>query len=367
MPGFRENVRITASLACVAALGVALGACDSGSSDGDGEAFAELAQYRGEDRQEVLLDGALAEGEVVWYTTLTVNIAEALATAFEAAYPGITVDLFRTADRDLTQRVITEYRAGRHEADVITPSGSGPQIRASIGAVPWDSPAMTDYPTGDLGVDPEGREVAIAQFVRSFGYNTDRVDENQVPTQWEDLLDPRWRDRIVISNSPGLGLMMIGGLIDLLGEEQAIQFLERFSEQNPQMAATGQAGTVDEVVAGSADACICSVHTVNGLAAQGAPVAYSMLGDTYFVSLQTTMFPPEPQHPHAAVLFNDFLIAADGGQQVLKDNLYTPTHPSLAEQDPAIEGRTAWVLTDERANAGYERWDELFSRYIGAG
>ena len=50
--------------------------------------LAELASYMGADREQVLFEGAKVEGKVVWYTSLSGGSYKALATAFEAKYPG---------------------------------------------------------------------------------------------------------------------------------------------------------------------------------------------------------------------------------------------------------------------------------------
>ena len=80
---------------------------------------ADLAAYGGADRERVLLDGAKREGKVVWYTTLAAEQNKQIASAFEAKYPGVRVDTFRTGSSALAQRLLTEAKAQRHLADAI--------------------------------------------------------------------------------------------------------------------------------------------------------------------------------------------------------------------------------------------------------
>ena len=56
--------------------------------------ITELAAYMGADREQLLYAGAKTEGKVVWYTSLAGGSYKALGTAFEAKYPGVTVDTF---------------------------------------------------------------------------------------------------------------------------------------------------------------------------------------------------------------------------------------------------------------------------------
>src|SRR3990172_11218920 len=72
---------------------------------------ADLAAYTGTDRERLLLDGAKREGKVVWYTTLAAEQNKQVAGAFEAKYPGVRVETFRTGSSALAQRLLTEAQA----------------------------------------------------------------------------------------------------------------------------------------------------------------------------------------------------------------------------------------------------------------
>jgi iron(III) transport system substrate-binding protein len=80
---------------------------------------ADLASYTGADRERLLFDGAKRESKVVWYTTLAAEQNKQVAGAFEAKYPGVKVETFRTGSSALAQRLLTEAQARRHIADAI--------------------------------------------------------------------------------------------------------------------------------------------------------------------------------------------------------------------------------------------------------
>ncbi|HWN92795.1 MAG TPA: iron ABC transporter substrate-binding protein, partial [Verrucomicrobiae bacterium] len=46
--------------------------------------------------QDARVEAAKKEGKVVWYTSLALTSAEKVAKLFEAAYPGIKVEVHRT-------------------------------------------------------------------------------------------------------------------------------------------------------------------------------------------------------------------------------------------------------------------------------
>ena len=78
----------------------------------------ELAAYTGPDRHQILLDGAKAEGKIVWYTSLS-GVYRELVDAFKRKYPDIAIDVYRGGSNDLTPRIINEAQAGRPVADAL--------------------------------------------------------------------------------------------------------------------------------------------------------------------------------------------------------------------------------------------------------
>src|SRR5215510_12582716 len=86
------------------------------------KSVADLANYRGADREEMLKAGAKKEGKLVWYTSLTAH--RDIANIFEAKYPGIKAETYRAGPADLAQRLLAEAAARRNIADLIetTPS-----------------------------------------------------------------------------------------------------------------------------------------------------------------------------------------------------------------------------------------------------
>ena len=95
-----RRLAASASLALVAVLLVAGGACRA---------------------QDARLEAAKKEGKVVWYTSLALPSAEKVAKLFEAAYPGIKVEVHRTGSQRILQRVMQELQANIKNVDVCTP------------------------------------------------------------------------------------------------------------------------------------------------------------------------------------------------------------------------------------------------------
>ena len=76
-------------------------------------------------RRTPRLEAAKKEGKVVWYTSLALPSAEKVAKLFEAAYPGIKVEVHRTGSQRILQRVMQELQANIKNVDVVHTSDAG--------------------------------------------------------------------------------------------------------------------------------------------------------------------------------------------------------------------------------------------------
>ena len=69
-----------------------------------------------------LLEAAKKEGKVVLYSSMDLPVGEKLGKAFEAAYPGISIQIERSGSERLFQRIEQEFGSNIHAADVINTS-----------------------------------------------------------------------------------------------------------------------------------------------------------------------------------------------------------------------------------------------------
>ncbi len=69
-----------------------------------------------------LIEAAKKEGKVVYYTSVDLPLAEKIAKAFEAKYPGVAVRVERTGAERVFQRIGQEYGSRIHAVDVVNSS-----------------------------------------------------------------------------------------------------------------------------------------------------------------------------------------------------------------------------------------------------
>src|SRR5436853_2552985 len=69
-----------------------------------------------------LIEAAKKEGKVVYYTSIDLPIAEKIAKAFEAKFPGVAVRVERSGAERVFQRIAQEYSSNIHSVDVVNSS-----------------------------------------------------------------------------------------------------------------------------------------------------------------------------------------------------------------------------------------------------
>ena len=69
-----------------------------------------------------LIEAAKKEGKLSWYTSVDLPVAEKIAKAFEAAYPGVSMKVERSGAERIFQRIGQEYQSKIYNCDVVNSS-----------------------------------------------------------------------------------------------------------------------------------------------------------------------------------------------------------------------------------------------------
>ncbi len=354
--------------AVAAALLIATGGC-GGGQDGtaapESASGSDIAMYSGPDRQQRLLEGAKAEKELLWYTTIIPDqLAQPLVDAFKAKYPFANVRFFRANSTEVAQRAVQEYQGKRHEVDLVDGTGSASLLRKAGILQPFRSPELDTF--GAELKDPEGYWAAELQYFMVAGYNTKLVPESAAPKTHEDLLDPRWKGKMAWSTSPTSGApLFIGNVLETMGEAKGKEYLGRLAKQDIRnLEASGRA-VLDQVVSGETPLALNVFNDqVAFSAAKGAPVAWVPL-EPAIAQLSRISLMSKPPHPHMAMLFLDFMFSEEG-QQIISKGGGIPARPGVeakvADLKPEAGGFKANYLDPDKAYASTSTWTELYKQ-----
>jgi iron(III) transport system substrate-binding protein len=156
-----------------------------------------------------LIDAAKKEGKVVWYTAVDVAVAEKVAKDFETRYPGIPVRVERTGGERLFQRIGQELKSNIHACDVVQSSDAAHFIvwkKDGILAPYVPEDVAKHYPAEHK--DPDGMFATWRSWLCVVGYNTNLVKKEEAPKSFKDLLDPKWKGKIVKAHPGYSGTIM---------------------------------------------------------------------------------------------------------------------------------------------------------------
>ncbi|HEX9454644.1 MAG TPA: extracellular solute-binding protein, partial [Candidatus Binatia bacterium] len=183
--------------------------------------IAELAAYRGADREHLLYAGAKNEGKIIWYTSLAGDSYKEIVKSFETKYAGVKVESYRAAGAELVVRLEEEAKARRNIADTIeTTEGSLIFLRDEKLLRPYDSPQLDRFPEdGKERADKNSVYWALArESYIGFTYNTKLVPKDAVPKNFDGLLHPQLKGKMGISIGQTSG-KIIGAMIKSRSEE----------------------------------------------------------------------------------------------------------------------------------------------------
>ncbi len=139
-----------------------------------------------------LYEKAKAEGEAVIWGPVQAEV-DWIEPEFSKRFPGIAVK--GTGDLQAATKLIAEARADRHSVDVWQNSLGGMlevQRRGLLAKVDWQ---QLGFEADRIAFGGEG--LTIHNFVYSTLYAKDFVKEADLPKAWDDLLDPKWKGRMV--------------------------------------------------------------------------------------------------------------------------------------------------------------------------
>jgi ABC-type Fe3+ transport system substrate-binding protein len=325
---------------------------------------------RAPDREQMILDGARKEGQVVLYSAMIINQAlRPLTDAFQKKYPFMNMTFWRGDTEEIIAKLSAEERASNVIADVAEGTGVGDLAVGAGLTQPYYTPMVDALP--DRYRDASGRWTYTRISYFSVAYNTRLLPTDQAPKSYDDLLDPRWQGKLAWRVGTASGTPLFITAIRLArGEVEALAYFRKLAKQKMINFGSGSARTlVDRVIAGEFPIALnIFAHHPLISKAKGAPVD-SQLMDPVPSTAGTMVIVKGVRHPYAAMLLADFILSKEG-QQILANADYFPARSDVAPKDllasviPERAGVPELFLSPDRLNqytASSEKiFEELF-------
>jgi iron(III) transport system substrate-binding protein len=272
-----------------------------------------------------VMDMAKKEGKVVWYSSLSLPIAQEVCNAYNAKRTGVECVLHRSGSGKLYTRWRNEAKANIYEADVLHTSNIGHfvSLRKAKAIIQYKPAGIDKY--NPNFVEKDNYWTVLRASVYQPAYNTSKVSAADAPKSWKDLLDPKWKGKLVQAHPSYSGFVSVGmaALVKVYGWE----YIDKLAEQKPRIVQSA-VDTTAYIVRGEALAGATATYNNFGPMKKGEPidVVNPTEGLPFIVSAQA-IFAKAP-HPNAAKVFSDWTFTAEAQQILVNHGLYSG-HPDV--------------------------------------
>lgn len=292
-----------------------------------------------------MVAAAEKEGKVVWYSSVDVKVAEAVKKAFTQAYPKIDVDVERSGSERVFQRINQEYQSGIKNVDVVNSSDASHFLfwKQQGWLAKHAPPDAMKFPAQFR--DPDNQYFAWRSTLSVMAYNTNLVKENEAPTSYADLLDPKWKGKMAKAHPGYSGTALTGtyAITKALGWD----YLEKLSKQGVQQLQSTTA--TPKSIASGERAVMVDGNEYNMFIEiqKKSPVkiVYPKEG-TPFVTSPTAIFKDAP-HPNAARVFQNFLYSVPVQQLLVNEGGARSLHPDVKEPADRTPLKNIKLLPDD--------------------
>lgn len=272
-----------------------------------------------------MVEAAKKEGKVTYYTAMDLSVAEPMARAFEAKFPGIKVAVERTGAERLFNRIGQEVGSNIKRVDVANSSDAAHFIVWKRQG--WLEPFLTPDMAENLPAsqrDADGAFVNQRTHLSTIAYNSSLVKPEDAPKGFNDLLDPKYAGKLVKGHPGYSGTIMTATqqLANALGwayfeklAKQKVLQVQSATEPPKRIEAGERAIAVDGSdylfwMARERGAPIEVVHAVEGTPQISNPMA---------------IFKAAP-NPNAARLLMAWIMSAEGQQFIVSLSGQYPAH-----------------------------------------
>ncbi|HEV7463625.1 MAG TPA: extracellular solute-binding protein [Methyloceanibacter sp.] len=308
-----------------------------------------------------LVEAAKKEGKVVYYTSIDLAVAERLAKSFEAKYPRVAVRVERSGAERVFQRIGQEYSSNIHAVDVVNSSDAAHFVawrRDGLLAPYLPEDVAKFFPAEHR--DADGLFATARITLSVIGYNTNLVKAEDAPKSFADLLDAKWKGKIVKSH-PGYS----GGAMTATfqtARDLGWEYFEKLARQGimqvqsmtdpPKKLALGERAVMSDG----------AEYVLFLLKEDGKPVepVYATEGSPLIVG-PNGIFKAAP-NPNAARLFQAFCFTPEAQQAIIDVGGLRSAHPQAKDKAGRKSLLEIKLMKDDAAGVEKQA-DEIKARY----
>ena len=276
------------------------------------------------------VDTAKKEAKVVVYGSVPPQSMEGLHQAFKKKY-GIDVEYWRGSSTQVSERALTEWRAGKPAFDIAEGNRGVQLIMKDEGLFQkFIPPASQKFP--DRFKEKDALITPWRVLPISMLYNTELVKSGDIPKTFDDLLNPKWMRKISIPDPTRhtTTAQFLWNLRKFKGDKW-LDYVKGLAKQKPVLVES-LAPVTTTIIKGEA---LVGITYIKYIKQYKGPVDYIPM-DQYLTDPNYLSLSAKASHPNAAKLYIDFACSPEGQKEIAEDGefvLAPGVYPPIKDAD----------------------------------
>ena len=285
--------------------------------------------------QAINVEAAKQDGKVIVYGAQVPQAMKPLHAAFEKRY-GIAVEYWRGDSTKVSERALTEWRAGKPGFDVVEGNRGVQLIMRDEGLFQkFIPPSSEKFPAQFR--EKDGMITPWRVLPISILYNTDMVKSGDLPKTLDDLLNPKWTGKITMPDPTRhtTTAQFLWNLSKFKGDKW-LEFVRALAKQKP-LLVESLATVPTTIIKGEAPVGIAYIKYIKQYK---GPFSYVAM-DKYLTDPNYMSLGAKASHPNAAKLYLEYICSAEGQKMIAEEGefvMYPGIFPPIKDAEKVAPG-----------------------------
>ncbi len=304
-------------------------------------------------------------GTVRIYVSLATSAMTKLVAAMNKHFPNLKIEFVRAGSVETVKRFVAERQAGRIGADLI--HGADPGGFEYFAQKGWldtrlAAPALIrNFRDGFF--EEKAGWVALRATGIALMYNTKLVAQDALPKTWKELIEPKWKGRIAISDPTRAGSSF--SHLYAMWKMYGVDYLDKFAKNDVFVAGDGTA-TRDAIANGERDVAPVSEYDAFTFKKEGKPVDVDWVEDgTIMLPAPLGLVKGSPNGENALALAQ-YMLSREGQQSVAQTILSWSARKDVTAPDdkPGLDSIKLATFDWEKAASEKGQVLDLYFKYF---
>lgn len=258
-------------------------------------------------------------GKVMMYSSMQEDQLVAIKEGFEKKYPGVTMEYYFAGTSKVVTKISTEAQAGHVDADVIWVGDAATYVSFKESDIlqKYSSPEAANL--DPAYVDADGYYTAARLVGVGIAYNTVNVTPEEAPKSWDDLLDPKWNDQIVMSDPGTAGTTKYWMNAMMCSDKYGVDYMQKLHDNGCYLE-SGTTATHNQLAASAYKVGVCLDYVTANLVAEGSPIAFLYPEDTVSIASPIGLVKDCNNEENGKLLY-DYILSKEGQEILVANNL----------------------------------------------